>query len=79
MEKKSQTDWLFGNIVDLLQYYQTVNYQAVSQYPNTEQEQILSSAFRTDRKDILFEQKTIEKHFNENTKYKTVLLRTNSF
>ena len=42
---------------DLLQYYQTVNDKTVSQCPNTEQDQILSSAFRTDRKDFFFRTK----------------------
>ena len=64
---------------DLLQYYQTVNDRTVSQCSNTEQDQILSSAFRTDRTDIFFEQETIKKRFNKKAKYKTVLLRTNSF
>ena len=45
---------------DLLRYYQTVNDKTVSQYPNTEQDQILTSVFTTDRKDIFFEQKTIK-------------------
>ena len=59
---------------DLLRYYQTVNDKTVSQYPNTEQDQILTSVFTTDRKDIFFEQKTIKNHFNNNKK--TVLLHT---
>ena len=35
----------------LPQYYQTVTDKTVSQHPNNEQDQILLSAFRTDRKD----------------------------
>ena len=45
---------------DPLQYYQTVKDKSVSEYPASDQEKILSSAFRTDRKDIFFDQKTIK-------------------
>ena len=44
---------------DPLQYYQTVKDKSVSEYPASDQEKILLSAFRTDRKDIFFEQKSI--------------------
>ena len=40
---------------DLLKHYQTFNDKSVSDYPTPEQDQILSSAFRTDRKDIFLE------------------------
>ena len=55
-----------GEVVpdELLKYYQTVNQTRVSEYPSDDQERILSSAFRTDRKDIYFEKK-IEKHFKK--------------
>ena len=43
---------------DLLKYYQTVNGKSVLQYPSSNQDKILSSAFRIDRDDIFFEQKT---------------------
>ena len=48
---------------ELLKYYQTVNQTPVSEYPSDDQENILSSAFHTDRKDIYIAKKTIEKHF----------------
>ena len=51
---------------DLLKHYQTVNDKSVSDSPTPEQDQILSSAFRTDREDIFFEKKTVKKHFNKN-------------
>ena len=53
-----------GEVVsnELLKYHQTVNQTQVSEYPSNDQENILSSAFRTDRKDTFFE-KSIEKHF----------------
>ena len=55
-----------GEVVppDLLKFYQTMNEKTISQYPSSEEDNICSSAFRTDRKDIYFEKKTIEKHFN---------------
>ena len=53
--------------------------KSVSEYSTSDQDKILSSAFRTDREDIFFEEKTIKKHFNKKIKSKTVLLRTNSF
>ena len=37
---------------NLLRHYQTVNGKSISDYPTPKQNQILSSAFRTDRKDI---------------------------
>ena len=40
---------------DLLKHYQTLNYKAVSDYPQTEEDKILSSAFQTDQKYIFFE------------------------
>ena len=48
-----------GEVVpnELLKYYQTVNQTRVSEYPPGDQEKILSSAFRTNRKDIYFEKK----------------------
>ena len=53
-----------GEVVpnELLKYYQTANQTRVSKYPSDYQENILSSTFRTNRKDIYFE-KTTEKHF----------------
>ena len=39
---------------DLLKHYQTVNDKSVPDYPTPKQDQILSSAFRTDREDIFF-------------------------
>ena len=39
---------------DLLKHCQTVNDKSVSDYSTPEQDQILSSAFRTDREDYLF-------------------------
>ena len=50
---------------DLLQYYQTVRGKHVSEYLASDQQKILSSAFRTHSKDIFFEQKTIKRHFNK--------------
>ena len=55
-----------GEVVpnELLKYYQTVNQTRVSEYPSDDQENILSSTFRTNRQDIYFEKKKIiEKHF----------------
>ena len=40
---------------DLLNHYQTLNDKAVSDYPETEQDTVLSSTFRTDQKDCFFE------------------------
>ena len=37
---------------EILKHYQTVNNKCVSEYPTVEQDKILSSAFRTDRKDF---------------------------
>ena len=48
---------------DLLQYYQTVRDKSVSEYPASDQDKIVSSAFRTDRKDIFFEQQNHKKTF----------------
>ena len=42
---------------NLLKRYQTVNDKSVSDYPTPKQIQILSSAFRTDRKDIFLKRK----------------------
>ena len=42
---------------DLLKHYQTFSDKSVSDYPTPKQDQILSSAFRTDRKDIFLEKK----------------------
>ena len=64
---------------DLLKHYQTVNDKSVSDSPTSEKDQILSSAFRTDREDIFFEKETVKKHFNKKIKSKTILLHTNSF
>ena len=55
-----------GEVVpnELLKYYQTVNQTRVSEYPSDDQENILSSTFRTNRQNIYFEKKKIiEKHF----------------
>lgn len=64
---------------DLLKYYQTVNDESVSKYLAIEQNKILSSAFRTDREDILLKKKLKKKHINKKIKSKTVLLSANSF
>ena len=40
----------------------------MSEYPSDDQEKILSSAFCTNRKDIYFEKKTIEKHLKKNSR-----------
>lgn len=50
---------------DILKHYQTVNNKSVSEYPAVEQDEILSSAFRTDRKDF-FESKTVIKTLQKN-------------
>ena len=50
---------------NLLKYYQTVSGKSVLQCLTSDQDKILTSAFRTDRDDIFFEQKTIKKHFNK--------------
>ena len=63
----------------LLKEYQTVDDKSVLEYSTNDQDKILSSAFRTDRKDISFEEKTIKKHFNKKINSKTVSLCTNSF
>ena len=42
---------------DLLKYYQTVNDKSVLQYPTSNQDKILSSAFRIDRDDIFLNKK----------------------
>ena len=44
---------------DLLKHYQTFNDKSVSDYPTPERDQILSSAFRTYRKDIFLEKKKL--------------------
>ena len=48
-----------------MKHYQTVNNKSVSEYPAVEQDEILSSAFRTDRKDF-FESKTVIKTLQKN-------------
>ena len=50
-----------GEVVpsDLLKFYHTVNEKTISQYPSSEEDNIRSSAFRTDRKNIYFEKKKI--------------------
>ena len=42
---------------DLLKYYQATKGKNVLQYPTPEQDKVLSSAFRTDRKDIFLKKK----------------------
>ena len=51
-----------GKVVppDLLKFYQTVNEKTISQYLSSEKDNIRSSAFRTDRKDIYFEKKPLK-------------------
>ena len=63
---------------DLSKHYQTLNHKAVSDYPKTEQDKVLFSAFLTDRKDIK-KKKTIKSHFNKSFNPKTVSFRKNSF
>ena len=53
---------------DLLKHYQTLNDKAISDYPETELDRILSSAFGTDQTD-----------FNRKIKPKTVLFHKSSF
>ena len=72
-----------GEVVppELLQYYETGNEQTVSQYPSPKQNPTWSSAFRSDRKDIFSEEKTIENHFNKkiNNKKSKTIFRQSSF
>ena len=72
-----------GEVVpnELLKYYQTVNQTRVSEFPSDDQEKILSSAFRTDRKDIYFERKKLLKNIFKKTspKTQTVIFRKISF
>ena len=51
-----------GEVVpqDLLKFYQTMNEKTISQYPSSEEDNIRSNAFRTDRKDIYFEKKPLK-------------------
>ena len=51
-----------GEVVpnELLKYYQTANQTRVSKYPSDYHEYILSSTFRTNRKDIYFEKKPLK-------------------
>ena len=42
---------------DLLKHHQTVNDKSISDYLTPEQDQILSSAFRTARRDIFLKRK----------------------
>ena len=44
----------------LLKKYQTLSDEAVSKYPESDQNKILSSVFRTDREDIYFEKNNKE-------------------
>ena len=53
---------------DLLKHYQTLNDKAISDYPETELDRILSSAFGTDQTD-----------FNKKIKPKTVLFHKSFF
>ena len=71
-----------GEVVlpDLLKYYQIINKNTVSGYHSSEQTEIRSSTFRTDRKDIFFENETIKKHFKKiDNKKSKVLLCQSSF
>ena len=71
-----------GEVVsnELLKYHQTVNQTQMSEYPSNDQENILSSAFRTDRKDTFFEKKSIEKHLKKiSPKNLIVIFRKCSF
>ena len=65
---------------DLLKQCQTIIEKTASGYSSSEQVEIRSSAFRTDRKDIFFKKETIKKHFkNIDNKKTKVLLRQSSF
>ena len=66
---------------DHLKFYQTVNEKTISQYPSPEQDNICSSAFRTDKKNIYFEKKKHGKTLKtfKNKKSKSVLFRKKSF
>ena len=48
-----------------MKYYQTVIDKVVSEYPTSDQDKILGSAFRTDREDIFFEKKKKKKNNTE--------------
>ena len=65
---------------DLLIYYQTINEKTVSEHTSPKQIEIRSSAFRTDRKDMSFEKKSIEKYFLKkyNRKNETLIFRKSS-
>ena len=78
------------NLDIVLKQYQNVGYEDVLKHPETEQNKLFSSAFRIDRKDTYFEDKSIKKHFVEETvnnkklflkrvKSRTLLFRANSF
>ena len=67
-----------------MKYYQTVNDKVVSEYPTSDQDKILGSAFRTDREDIFLKKKKINKETFQQQKIKpkknqTDLFRKSSF
>ena len=48
-----------------LMQYRTIDHDEFKKYPEKEQEQIMSSIFRNaNRKDVIIEKRTIDKHFN---------------
>ena len=53
---------------EVLVGYQTVRDNDILSYPENEQKKLLTSAFRTDRQDIYFGNRTIKKHFESKKK-----------
>ena len=65
---------------ELLKQYQTVSKKTVCTFSSTTKTEIRSSGFRTDRKDVFFENETIKKHSEKiGNKKSKVLLRQISF
>ena len=64
---------------NLLKQHQKFNDKSDSDYPALKQDRILSSAFQTDRKKILFEKKSCIKTFQQKNKIKTLLFCKNYF
>ena len=65
---------------ELLKQYQTVSKKTMCTFSSTTKTKIRSSGFRTDRKDIFFENETIKKLSKEiDNKKSKVLLRQSSF
>ena len=50
---------------EVLKHYQTLQDHRVRQYSEPDQRKILSSAFRTDTKDLFFKRKTVLNHFKK--------------